>query len=366
MAEVPTIKFFPLVSLPTKVFNLVLCHLPISDIGVLRQSSSYLARMCSSYTALAFDINRKLQPFFANDAVVSKFRRQLNSSGALIGGSFALQYFTRSEFPTSDLDIYVYLGRAESLIEFCLHAGFRDCPRPGEFHRWTERLDDYEEREEQHDGSIKGVINLFNEDGKKMQIIIAQKTPTDAILSYHSTSTLMTFVHERNLVTGKLRDKFVPLMAISKYEQRGYRSVTTLDPTHNCQYGTFHCGTRRIGDRHTWVITFPDASEKVCDPYEGNLWHLRKPDSADFHPFVQVCKPLLKHDRLLFQYTSTCAANPLRTLRDLRRQQINDVGYFRYDKEFIKAMNDWIEDRGGTQDGTPKSSDDESNALIEF
>ncbi|KAJ7574932.1 hypothetical protein C8J56DRAFT_802360, partial [Mycena floridula] len=168
--------------------------------------------------------------------------------GAIIGDSFALQFFAQSEFRSSDLDVYVSLGRAELLIEFCMHAGYRDCPRPRE----REKKDmmvcclaaSFRCLTVCYARSIKGVINLFNEGGKKMQIIIVQKTPTDAILLYHSTAVMNfitgsrayslypyeTFVCERNLVTGRLRDRFMPLMAISKYEQRGYSSVTVFDP----------------------------------------------------------------------------------------------------------------------------------------
>ncbi|KAJ7574933.1 hypothetical protein C8J56DRAFT_1064343 [Mycena floridula] len=116
-------------------------------------------------------------------------------------------------------------------------------------------------------------------------------------------------------------------------------------------------------------MTFPQQknSERVFNHYEGNLWHLRGPEAADFHPFVQVYKSLVEHDRLLFQYASTYTANPLQTLRDLRHLQIDDVGYFRYDKEYVDAMTEWIESGEGAASGSTVSSDnDESDTSLQF
>ncbi|KAJ7589800.1 hypothetical protein C8J56DRAFT_888025 [Mycena floridula] len=125
-------------------------------------------------------------------------------------------------------------------------AGYRDCLQPREFHRWTEHLDHYEEMEEEHDGSIKGIANLFNEGNKTMQLIIAQKTPTDAILSYHSRTRAYslypyeTFVCERNLVTGRLRNRFVPPMAISKYKQREELRQSSIATRETCGISEDH------------------------------------------------------------------------------------------------------------------------------
>ncbi|KAJ7586493.1 hypothetical protein C8J56DRAFT_1051854 [Mycena floridula] len=318
-----------LMNLADKSFFRVMAHLTFDDICRLKCTNRETAARCSRYITIAFDIDAKLLPFFPDVVAAKSFRRELAKADGVIGGSFAFQFFSRSIFPSSDLDVYITLAGAQSFIEACMKTG-------------ALRSDNNEVR----DGPTRGFINLFNKSGKNMQVIIVQNTPVDAILSYHSTGVMNfiagsrayslypyeTFVSQHILVTGKLTNKFVPLMAISKYEQRGYQSTISFHGS------TFHNQLRRIGDRETWTIDFGGMSDDQ-DIYEGNTWHLREASHGDQSPFTEVCKRMVTHARLLYDYTTACGRDPTKVVRKLR-QRMEDNRRFRYDKEYVEAVKE--------------------------
>ncbi|PPQ87265.1 hypothetical protein CVT26_003247, partial [Gymnopilus dilepis] len=55
---------------------------------------------------------------------VLEFRRVLRRSGAVISGSFALQYFDRSFYAESDMDMFVRIGGVGPLCEFIRSQGY--------------------------------------------------------------------------------------------------------------------------------------------------------------------------------------------------------------------------------------------------
>src|SRR6266576_4073872 len=60
----------------------------------------------TNYSQLNFDIKRMLSPYFSEEDIKS-FRLVQLITGAVISGSTAVQFFDRTTYPGSDLDIYV-------------------------------------------------------------------------------------------------------------------------------------------------------------------------------------------------------------------------------------------------------------------
>ena len=85
-----------------------------------------LARMASTSRAIrsatrdfqrrAYNINKRLKRYFSNP---QSFRSLMARTDMVISGSFALQFFDRSFYPESDLDLYVYYN--EKLHEIASH-----------------------------------------------------------------------------------------------------------------------------------------------------------------------------------------------------------------------------------------------------
>ncbi|KAJ7597812.1 hypothetical protein C8J56DRAFT_883158 [Mycena floridula] len=341
-------------SLPTKAFFRVLAHLNMNDIIYLALSNKDVHALCSDYRSEAFDITSKLLLFFPSQDVVQAFRQQLIEHNAVISGSFALQFFSRTCFPSSDMDVYVSVEHAQGLIE-----------------SWLPR----------------GLINLFNEDGKNIQVVIVQHSPVKAILGFHSTAVMnfitgsrafslypyASFVEQMNLMTGTLTDKFVALMAIAKYEQRGYATVNQLedrefvhidanDPVSIPEFGSFCERVRIIGDAETWTIPFGDFAKPLDGPiYEGNVWHLESPRIYQHRSFVQVCANYFKHRSLRHGYTTVGNMHPRRFLRRVMEARLDREDHFMFDKEYVQEVKDWKDLKGHPDAGLFDDSDTDSD-----
>ncbi|KAJ7584906.1 hypothetical protein C8J56DRAFT_949332 [Mycena floridula] len=105
-------------------------------------------------------------------AVIKVFQQELTCNQAIIGGSFALQYFSRSFFPSLDMDIYVSVALAQGTMQSCLRAGYCECPRPQETWCWMDRLEYFEATGEPQEGMPRGILDLYNEDRKNIQVVI--------------------------------------------------------------------------------------------------------------------------------------------------------------------------------------------------
>jgi hypothetical protein len=161
------------------------------------------------YSRRAFDVNRRLARFFRDPI---EFRSRQARGGTLISGSFALQFFDRTLYPESDLDLYLHHGEAKEMGKFLAAEGYKYVPRrPGvppfelqeprgnsrvgevweEAHTlplaYTNPDGDYENV----GGGISRVYNFERDDGnagmRKVQLLVAHHTPMNAILNFHSS-----------------------------------------------------------------------------------------------------------------------------------------------------------------------------------
>lgn len=92
------------------------------------------ARICrtakyavSSYIRRTFKLERLLGPFFSETQIL-EFRRLQFETGALISGSTALQFFDRSFYPDSDLDIYVHFENMREIALWLDSIGYKIQP----------------------------------------------------------------------------------------------------------------------------------------------------------------------------------------------------------------------------------------------
>ena len=164
-----------------------------------------LARTCKAFrnTILdfiprAFDINRNLLQFFADPV---GFRTMQSDTGAVVSGSFALQFFIRAYYPLADLDIYVEAKKSEHVGRWLLRNGYtyvavkKDCcgttyQQDKNFKLAVRFLEHGWIGDEFNCGEVKGVLNFFGEVGgvtRKVQLIVTEGCAIEAILKFSSS-----------------------------------------------------------------------------------------------------------------------------------------------------------------------------------
>ena len=160
-----------------------------------------LSRCCRSartsvqmYMQRAFNINRILSRFFSSP---SMFRRIQAKIDALIAGSSILQFFDRSFYPESDLDLYIHCGSdLDELIDFLSAEEYKYAPTSVQNANFTKAV----ERDMilQNYGGYYGPddvligVYTFKKHTKggvthSVQLILTAVIPITVILGFHSS-----------------------------------------------------------------------------------------------------------------------------------------------------------------------------------
>lgn len=146
------------------------------------------------YIQRVFRIDPLLSRYFTD---VLAFRYLQACTGTVISGSTALQFFDRSFYPGSDLDLYVPMTGRVRVGRFLLKEGYKFVPNP--IQKSTPNFDDAIMgrrvlTNKAFYGDFKGIASVFNfekqpDHGKRLrvQIIVAVRSPMEVILCFHSS-----------------------------------------------------------------------------------------------------------------------------------------------------------------------------------
>ncbi|KAF7971100.1 hypothetical protein HWV62_22098 [Athelia sp. TMB] len=289
-----TLQLEPAFAIQSERVARLLTVIDITD-GILRSTQSILDifafgltchlahRAAKLYTARAYDIHRELSRFFSDPM---EFRRMQAETGTLISGSFAVQFFERTVYPGSDMDIYAHPGFSKSVGEWLYEEGYRlsstNRHKDMAGKNWEQVIDDnwvglggtsVDENHEQWanhlyvNGRVSDVCTWHKAtDGLPLvvQVMSCNTSPLHAIMSFHSTVVqnaishrgayafypLATFGHHHGL---KIASTTRPAdAAYQKYRDRGW----TIDCT---RVDAWYCPftARFPTDAHAWVIAFP-------------------------------------------------------------------------------------------------------------
>ena len=164
----------------------------LSPIPLLRfaRTSRLIYHAVLSYIHHAFNIEAQLSRFFSNP---TSFRTLQGRTNTLISGSTALQFFDRSYYPSSDLDLYTPMEHQLEVGDWLIHEGY--VFRPSESQPGTFKAAAFDIIKK---GGIPsytwrgacGVFNFIRSFGtteKKVQMIVASNSPMEIILSFHSS-----------------------------------------------------------------------------------------------------------------------------------------------------------------------------------
>ncbi|KAH9918719.1 uncharacterized protein BXZ73DRAFT_52754 [Epithele typhae] len=202
----------------------------------------------------AFNVDKRLRRFFADPRA---FRALMARTGMLVSGSFALQLFDRTIYPSADLDCYVYAdGKVVDIAAHLVREGYTYCPTEGQapdfatdaghFRNGWPTADTRLATDEKHYGMRHvGVVFRFKraktarastDDAREVQLVVATKTPMATILSFHSTCVMNVVSHaaayalypratfvERHALDLSDNMRYATVRALAKYAGRGWR-----------------------------------------------------------------------------------------------------------------------------------------------
>jgi hypothetical protein len=258
-------------------------------------------------------------PYFENEQIAS-FRQLKSATGTIISGSTALQFFDRTRYPNSDLDIYVEARYSGDMMEWFFDKGFKLELRPGLEHIGHTYF-----------GMTYGIATIFNifrsGDSHRIQLITTVHSPMRCILRYHSSKYSIdscqnnyirasaacvmnvithaaayllypyaTFCQCRTLVCNVVTHPQVARPqenALQKYRFQGW----DVDPTiHKIEDPQTSFDRRRcwVGDDYCWTISLdPNQSGELlphtpCDLIALNSWHLGFSTSQQARPIFHA------------------------------------------------------------------------------
>ena len=144
------------------------------------------------YITRAFNVNRILTRYFADPMA---FRHLQACTGTVISGSSVLQFFTRTFYPGSDLDIYVPMAWRVEVGQYLLEQGYRFAPNSIQHSNFEVAVsEDHVVNAVALYGNLQGIAGVFtfkkeNSDGEelKVQIMVAVRSPMEVIFRFHSS-----------------------------------------------------------------------------------------------------------------------------------------------------------------------------------
>ena len=168
------------------------------------------------YTGRAFDINSHLKRFFVDPF---GFRVIQARTQAVVSGSSALQFFDRTVYPNSDLDIFVANKDAAEVCAWivnCGGKGYKFVPTEKQalkniitprlalrVHRRGENQASYMVDEQFSNWNFydsnryRAVLNFKATTGEDqtqvVQVIVTHNTPMECILSFHSSKSISAY-----------------------------------------------------------------------------------------------------------------------------------------------------------------------------
>ncbi|KAJ7590234.1 hypothetical protein C8J56DRAFT_1140083 [Mycena floridula] len=303
--------------------NLLFSCLGARDLVAFSKISRQGHESISAYRNRAYSINKLLSPYFGLQGI-DEFRAIQSLTGALISGSTALQFFDRSFYKGSDLDVYVEKRYSAELALFLQRIGYTFMPRKNQTPRLPDALNKIHRGTVKFNGGLysgRGIADVydFRKGEKKIQLIAARSCPMDIILSFHSTVVMnvitaryafalyprLTFIYRQSLVCPTPGSD--PQPALEKYRQRGWRLITqpTIFMVTETSYD-FRALSRFIGDRRCWTVKLPLPETQTLEPETifTNTWRLCYRSQGERSYGRMRFLPSRVHPCLRYRYTT--------------------------------------------------------------
>ena len=184
--------------------NLILDSCSAKGLVLLLRTSHAIRGIVFNYMKRTFDVDKLLSRYFTYPL---SFRQLQACTGTLISGSTALQFFDRTFYPESDLDIYVPRAWRSEVGRFLLQAGYKFVRHPPQHPTFINAVFEHGvSTATANYGNFKGISGVFNfeKDGRhgeklKIQLMVAVRSAIEPILHYHSSQSFTIDVMHVNL-----------------------------------------------------------------------------------------------------------------------------------------------------------------------
>lgn len=174
------------------LYDLIFNACSATSLVRLLRTCQALRLSVKDYISRAFNINILLARYFTDPM---EFCRLQPCTGTLISGSTALQFFDRSYYPGSDLDLYVPLAWRKSVGRYLLDQGYMFVPNRTPKSIFASAVK--EKRLLTNKGvygNFKGITAVFtfrkhstHGEELQVQVIVAVRSPMEVILRFHSS-----------------------------------------------------------------------------------------------------------------------------------------------------------------------------------
>ncbi|KAF8961523.1 hypothetical protein BDZ97DRAFT_1733677 [Flammula alnicola] len=291
--------------LPATTDDIVFHRLSPSNLLRYAQTCKTAYGAVSSYIQRTFQVQQLLSRFFT-PSEIHYFRYWQSRTGMFISGSTALQFFDRSFYPDSDLDIYVEHRHCEPIAYWLTSLGYAFEPRRGhendtladalvqtlpslygEVHMVSSGF--FESASVGYFG--RGVANVYNfhkyNPDRKIQLITSYHSPLEVVLNFHSTCVMNIITHEKAYslypkATFEQRRSLIistegsnQETARKKYATRGWSMVEQLTHEEYRHSGSaFAQGGRYVGDSKCWTLPILPKLDLPEGYMETNTWEL--------------------------------------------------------------------------------------------
>jgi len=105
----------------SSMLDMVFSRLSPCNLVLLLRVNRQIWREVTGYMRRTYSVERILKPFFSSPEA---FRELQARTGTLVSGSSAVQFFDRSFYPDSDLDLYVDLRYLDATVAFLEEEGY--------------------------------------------------------------------------------------------------------------------------------------------------------------------------------------------------------------------------------------------------
>lgn len=156
-----------------------------------------------SYLNRRYKLSLLLARFFS-EAQTEELRTLMSSTGMLISGSMALQFFDRIIYPDSDLDLYLPLQYAWQIADWLVSAGYTYAPKKASLPTVDiALLDATENHDRGYTGNTpstnRGYLNATcvldftaTDPPRKVQLMCTLRSTIELILGFHSSKSQLT------------------------------------------------------------------------------------------------------------------------------------------------------------------------------
>ncbi|KDR69023.1 hypothetical protein GALMADRAFT_145762 [Galerina marginata CBS 339.88] len=256
-----------------------------------------------------FDLHKVLERYFPPEEVF-KFRKLQATTGMIISGSTALQFLDRTEYPESDLDLYVDHRYRRPIAWWLKDIGYNLLPPLNHrnprlsFQQIVDLVPDYQTfhfsdcntypaPRKGYFGAASVLTFEMNYPYRKVQLITCYHTPLELILNFHSTCVMNVITHEKAYSlypratfdqrralsyippATELNDTEARKIAQLKYVSRGWQIVDQItDDEFRDPGSVFAPGERHLGDSKCWTLPILPKLELPESNIEANSWSL--------------------------------------------------------------------------------------------